>query len=153
VLPLETVRFRDRVPQIDVSSRIGELVAHLEGLDGLVAAWIYGSYGTAWQTPLSDLDLALLFRPDRVPAWRDELVIQPGIAEVLQEEDVSVLVLNRTPVRLRFKVLAEGRRLLCRDPGALADFTERVLDEHSDFSIDYERFTEEYDRALTQRTP
>ena len=147
------MRYRDRKPQIDVTARLGDLMAELQGLDGLVAAWIYGSYGTPYQTPLSDLDLALLFRPDRVPGWRDQVGIHSRIAEVLQEEDVSVLVLNRTPVRLQFKVLAEGRQLLCRDPVALADFTERVLAEHSDFIIDYERFTEEYDRALTQGAP
>jgi predicted nucleotidyltransferase len=147
------MRYHAQGPQIDITPRLGDLVAELTGLDGLVAAWIYGSYGTPYQTPLSDLDLAVLYRPDRLPALRDEWQLQQRIAELLKEDDVSVLVLNRAQVILQFKVLAEGRRLLCRDSEVLADFTERILSEHSDFMIDHRRFTAEYDRALAGGAP
>jgi uncharacterized protein len=147
------MRYHAQGPRIDITPRLDELLAELSRLDGLVAAWIYGSYGTPYQTPLSDLDLAVLYRPDRLPARRDEWEVQQRIAEILEEDDVSVLVLNRAPVILQLKVLAEGRRLLCRDSEALADFTERVLDEHSDFMIDHRRFAAEYDRALAGGSP
>jgi uncharacterized protein len=136
---------------IDVEPYLDDLRKYLEAQAGLVAAWIFGSYGTPSQTPLSDLDLALLFRPDRLPDGRERLRLQAEISEILHEEDVSIMVLNQAPVILRFRVIESGRRLVCRDPVALADFVETVISRHADFIIDHERFAEEYDRALVER--
>ena len=73
------------------------------------------------------------------------------IPEILHEEDVSITILNRAPVLFQFRVLETGRPLLCRDPIALADFTEEVISRHADFIIDYEQFVKEYDAALRER--
>jgi predicted nucleotidyltransferase len=136
---------------IDVQPYLQNLQGYLEGVEGLVAAWIFGSYGTPYQTPLSDLDLALLFRWDRLPDLARQGQLYLDIPEILHEEDVSITILNRAPVRFQFRVLETGRLLLCRDPVALADFTEEVISRHADFIIDYERFVEEYDQALRER--
>lgn len=135
---------------IDIEPYREDLLRYLEGLDGLVAAWIYGSYGTPYQTPLSDLDLAVLFRQDRVPDLSGEGKLHMDLARILHEEDFSVLILNRAPVRFQFRVLETGRQLVCRDPLALADFVERVISHHADFIVDHQRFIEEYDQALLE---
>ncbi|HYG61600.1 MAG TPA: nucleotidyltransferase domain-containing protein [Thermoanaerobaculia bacterium] len=145
------MRWREGQPPIDVEAYLPDLRAYLEGLDGLAAAWIHGSYGTPYQTPLSDLDLALVFRPDKVPAFREELGIAADIQQILHEDDASVTVLNRSPVIFQFRVLETGRQLVCNDPVALADFTERVLNEHGDFIVDHEQFLRDYDQAFTER--
>ena len=49
------------------SPTLGTSKIYLETVEGLIAAWIFGSYGTPYQTPLSDLDLALLFDREHVP--------------------------------------------------------------------------------------
>ncbi|MGH7589731.1 MAG: nucleotidyltransferase domain-containing protein [Gemmatimonadota bacterium] len=59
---------------IDVSDRLDELASLLENEDDLVAAYLYGSYGTNHQTPLSDVDLALVFRTHAVPTSRSTCV-------------------------------------------------------------------------------
>jgi predicted nucleotidyltransferase len=136
---------------IDVAPYLPALHAYLETLDGLVAGWIYGSYATPLQTPLSDLDLALLFRRDQMPAFGDMLGIDSCISGLLHEDDVSVAILNRLPVVFQYRVLKTGRQLLCRDPEALSDFVESVLIRHSDYIVDHERFLAAYDRALVKR--
>jgi predicted nucleotidyltransferase len=136
---------------IDIEPFLDDLRAYLENLDGLVAAWIFGSYGTSDQTPLSDLDLALLYHPEAVPDLSGQGEVWERIIETLQEEDVSVTLLNRAPILFQFRVLSTGRRLVCRDEIALADFVEWVISRHSDFIIDYQEFAREYDRALAER--
>lgn len=145
------MRWREGRPPIDVEAYLPDLEGYLERLDGLAAAWIYGSYGTPCQTPLSDLDLALLFRPDAVPGLWEELGIAGTIQEILHEDDASVTVLNRSPIIFQFRVLETGRQLVCNDPVAVADFTERVLSEHGDFIVVYERFMREYNQAFAER--
>ncbi len=136
---------------IDVEPYLPDLKTYLEGLDGLVAAWIYGSYGTPYQTPLSDLDLALLYQPEQVPDLEGELLVHGRICGILREEDVSVTVLNRSPVIFQFRVLETGRQLVCKDQEALADFVERVLIRHADYIVAHERFVQDYDQAFAER--
>ncbi len=137
---------------IDVEPYLHDLRRYLEDLDGLVAAWVYGSYGTPEQTPLSDLDLALLFQKGRVPEFKRQLEIYAKIPEILhQDDDVSVTILNRSPVLFQMRVLQTGRQLVCRDPVALADFVEFVISRHADYIVDHRRFTEDYDQALVER--
>jgi predicted nucleotidyltransferase len=136
---------------IDIEPYRQDLVRYLEGVDGLVAVWIYGSYGTPYQSPLSDLDLAFLFRPDREPDLNRHGELYVDLERILHEEDFSILILNRAPVLFQFRVLETGRRLVCRDPVALADFVERVISLHADFIVDHERFVKEYDEALVER--
>lgn len=137
---------------IDVEPYLDDLRRYLEDLDGLVAAWIYGSYGTPEQTPLSDLDLALLFRKGKVPEFKRQLEIYAKIPEILHEDDdVSVTILNRSPVVFQMRVLQTGRQLIWRDPIALADFVEFVISRHADYIVDHQRFTEDYDQALVER--
>ncbi|MFL6235287.1 MAG: type VII toxin-antitoxin system MntA family adenylyltransferase antitoxin [Thermoanaerobaculia bacterium] len=133
---------------IDVRPYLRE---YLENVGGLVAAWVFGSYGTPFQTPLSDLDLALLFRRDRVPDLPRQGQLYADIPEILHEEDVSITILNRAPVLFQFRVLETGRLLLCRDPIALADFTEEVISRHADFIIYYEKLLKEYNEAFRER--
>ena len=138
--------------KIDIEPYRDDLIRYLEGLDGLVAAWLYGSYGTPYQTPLSDLDLAVLFRRDRVPDLSEHGQLYIDLAEILHEDDdFSILILNRAPVLFQFRVLETGRQLVCRDPVALADFVEQVISRHADYIVDHQRFVEEYDQALVER--
>jgi predicted nucleotidyltransferase len=137
--------------KIDVEPYLEDLRRYLEDLDGLVAAWIYGSYGTPLQTPLSDLDLALLFQKGRVPEFKRQVEIYGKIPEILHEDDVSITILNRSPVLFQMRVLQTGRQIVCRDPVALADFIEFIISRHADYIVDHQRFVQEYDQALVAR--
>jgi predicted nucleotidyltransferase len=145
-----TRKIRNTGRAIDVSDRIPALVEMLGNEPGLVAVYLYGSYGTPDQTPLSDIDLGLLFTDDQVPTPKGHVTLITRIIEVLREDDVSVTVLNKAPLAFQHRVLAQGRRLLVRDEIAHADFVERTVTRYSDFAVDEARFFEEYDRALVE---
>lgn len=135
---------------IDVDAYLGRLEAELRAVPDLVAAYLYGSYGTELQTPLSDVDLGLVFRLGREPEFSDQLGLIGRVTGILREDDVSVTVLNRSPVIFQYRVLSTGRRLFCTDEIALADFVERMLKLHGDYVIDHQLFLREYDRALIE---
>jgi predicted nucleotidyltransferase len=144
-------RLRNDGRPIDIDDRLPDLVEKLRPVEGLVAAYLFGSYGTPYQTPLSDVDLALVFRDDAAPDRDGELRLVEDVTTALAEDDVSVVILNRADVILQFRVLETGRPLLVTDPTALADFSARVFSRHADFRIDYDRFLREYDGALVAR--
>lgn len=136
---------------IRVDDRWDELRALFGHTPGLVAAYLFGSYGTPRQTPLSDVDVALVFGAGGEPEFDAEMRLRSEILETLGEEDVSIVVLDRAPSPFQYEVLSTGRRLYCADETALADFVERVLKVHGDFIIDHRAFMAEYDRVLVER--
>ena len=137
--------------QIDISERLPALRDALRQVPGLAACYAFGSYGTEWQTPLSDVDLALVLDPHRSPPTPDgELQLIGVVTEALQEDDVSVSILNKAPLAFRFDVLSKGRPLFVFDEIALADFVEATIDRHGDYVIDRDRFAAEFDRALAE---
>ncbi|HEX2162792.1 MAG TPA: nucleotidyltransferase domain-containing protein [Thermoanaerobaculia bacterium] len=139
------------VRPIRIEHRLGVLRELLAATPGLVGAYLFGSYGTPYQTPLSDVDLALLFRPGEEPDFHREMTLRGDFLRALEEEDVGIVLLHRMPSPFQLEVLSTGRSLYCSDRRALADFVERVLRVHADFEPDHRRFLDEYDRALRER--
>ena len=135
---------------IDVSSRWDELRRTLEDVDGLAAVYLYGSYGTPYQTPLSDVDLALIFRRPSERSWRQKARLTGEIMAALDEEDVSVSFLDEAPVAFQHKVIAEGRLLYLFDEEVHADFLARTFSRYSDFAVAEARFLREYDACLVE---
>lgn len=135
---------------IDVSARMEALEKAFREEPGVIALYLYGSYGTPFQTPLSDVDIAVLYAEDTDLSLDHELGIIGLATEVLHEEDVSVAILNRAPLAFRYKVLAEGRPVFIQDEIAHADFLERTITRYLDFAIDEARFFEEYDHTLVE---
>ncbi len=143
-------KLRNDGEPIDVTEALVALRRRLAKMPGLVALYLYGSYGTEHQTPLSDVDLAVLFRPDEVPGFKGQLELTGLATEILGQDDVSVTLLNQAPLAFQFKVVSSGRELLVADPIAHADFLEELLDRYGDFSVDYVAFLAEYDRSLRE---
>ena len=145
-----TRKIRNTGRAIDVSAHMAALKRALMEVRGLAAVYLFGSYGTPFQTPLSDVDIALVFAEDD-DSWPLRHVELIGcITEALHEDDVSVTILNRARLAFRHRVLAEGRLLLLLDEIAHADFLESTITRYSDFAIDEVRFLQEYDRALVE---
>ncbi len=144
------MRLARKADKLNIDACIPCLVKYLEQQDDVLAAMIYGSYGTAYQTPLSDVDLALLFHQDRRPSVERILALEAGIASVCQEDDINVLILNDVDVMLQFRVLDTGRLIYERDPSALCEFREYVFKVYGDFSPFYRASSREYDSALRE---
>lgn len=133
---------------LNVDDRMDALLDVCRQTPDLVAAYLFGSYGTEYQTPLSDIDLAFVFRLGHEPDPDAEMDFRGQVLDALQEEDVSIVILNRLPCIFQMKVLRTGRRLYCGDEIALADFAERVMNVHSDYIVHHRRFLADYDAGL-----
>lgn len=136
---------------IDIGPFMEDLRACFRKTRGLIAVYIYGSYGTQDQTPLSDVDLAFVYLPDALPSFDEELEATGCVTAAANADDVSVTTLNRAPAPFQFRVLTTGRLIYCADEVALADFVEEILNRHGDYVIDHETFLREYDAALVER--
>lgn len=127
-----------------------EMVNYCAGQGDILALYLYGSYGTPYQTPLSDVDLAVLPMPGVKWDIRRELEIHSDLAGIGRNDDINLINLHHVPSTLQFRVLGTGRLLHCRNEILLADFVERVILRHADFSLDLASFYRSYDAALRE---
>ena len=87
-------KLRNTGERIEIEERLPALKDRLAEIPGLVAAFVYGSYGPGDQTPLSDVDLALLFEPGSEPSFDEHLEIVGVVTDTLGEDDASVTLLH-----------------------------------------------------------
>jgi predicted nucleotidyltransferase len=130
------------------TDRLVALRARFGEVPGLVALILYGSHGTARETPRSDVDLAIVFREDAQPPPEARLRLTSLAVETLEDDDVSLTFLDRAPLPFQHEVLRTGRALLVQDEIAFADFRERVVSRFCDFIIDYRVILKDYDEGL-----
>jgi predicted nucleotidyltransferase len=136
---------------IDLESRKDRLSAELQATEGLIAALLFGSHGTPYQTPLSDVDIAIVYRPDLERGASRHLEATARICAAIGSDDVSVVDLRRAPVTLQHAVLSEGRPLVVADQTMYADFIEEVIDRYCDYAPVHQTLVREYDSAMVER--
>lgn len=64
------------------------------------------SYGTEYQTALSDIDFAVLF--DKKLGIAEEAAFLSRLSEILGTDRVDLVNLNKTPLNLQFRAISEG---------------------------------------------
>jgi uncharacterized protein YutE (UPF0331/DUF86 family)/predicted nucleotidyltransferase len=108
--------------------RLKELPQRVATLEGLVALWLFGSFARGVWTPLSDVDLAYLSCEERQGQALDrfEARLYSTITGTLHTDDISLVHLRFAPVYLAWRVLTEGRLLLCSDKNAVATVAETI---------------------------
>lgn len=136
---LEMIKLTDK--------RISEMVQYAKNQEDILALYLYGSYGTPDQTPLSDVDLAVLPIRGRLPGNRI-LEIMSDMMDIGKNEDINTLDLAAVPITLQMRILESGRLLYSRNEILLADFKEYVIIRHSDFAPDMKAINEDFDRGL-----
>ncbi|MGB9868179.1 MAG: type VII toxin-antitoxin system MntA family adenylyltransferase antitoxin [Bacillota bacterium] len=144
------MRTARHLQKVNIEPRIGALIDYLESQDDILAAYLYGSYGTTYQTALSDIDIALLFYSGSRPDLRRLLSLEADISSICYEDDVNVLVLNDADVMLQHRVLETGRPLVEKEPTAVSDFREYVFKVYGDFEPFYRAFCRDYDQTLRE---
>lgn len=120
----------------DVRERTPKLVDRFRELPALVAPVLFGSPGTDEETPLSDVDLAVLFREDAQSDGRERVRLTGLASEILRYDDVSLAFLRRSSPPLQHEILRTGRPLRVADEVAWANVREAVVGRYWDFVID-----------------
>ena len=130
--------------------QLASMIDYIRDSKDILAFYIYGSYGTKYQTPLSDLDLAILPMPEAKLDLERELSIEVKLTEIGNSDHVNMINLANVPLTLQMKVLEQGCLLYCADEILLADFTEKVIKLFCDFAPDLEAIYKDYDAGLRE---
>ena len=110
--------------------------------------YIFGSFGTRQQTPLSDLDIAVLFSDD-VPLM-EELKHTAEVSSLLGLEDIDLINLNKAPVHLQHEILLKGTKIFDRTPKFTQDFIEKVLEIYHDYQGIIRKYREDFHESLME---
>ncbi|HHY59118.1 MAG TPA: nucleotidyltransferase domain-containing protein [Clostridia bacterium] len=114
----------------------------------IVAVFLFGSYGTEYQHPGSDIDLAVYFSRQVSLALEADLLGE--ICDILRTDRVDLVNLNKAPLPLQFKAVSQGRLIYEADYIATCDYIESLLKQYHDFAIDLAFFYRDYDLALKE---
>ncbi len=113
----------------------------------IVAVYLYGSQVSGQARPDSDVDLALLMRPEGRDLFDLELRLDSEIATRLSGYEIEVLVLNRAPVSMQFEAVSTGRLLFSADEAFRTEWEVSMLSRYWDIRP----FLQEYDRVFFKR--
>lgn len=138
--------------KINIEPQVEEIEQYFLNRLDVAAALLFGSYGTQYQTPLSDVDIAVLFMPGQQIIMNRELAMLADLSAITGEEDINLVVLNKAPLTLQFEVLLTGNVLAKKD-FYLEDFHEYVCKRYADYKIDLDQFKKDYDSALREVYP
>ena len=95
------------------------------------AAYHFGSGAAGCSGPLSDVDIAVLIDPSA----RDETCgeMEDALCRALRTDRVDLVLLNRAPPSLAYRVIRDGRRVICRNARACEAFESDTVMRHLDF--------------------
>lgn len=127
-----------------------EMVKFVKQQDYILAFYLYGSYGTEMQTPLSDVDLAILPMPGIRLGFKKELELSCRFEEIGCNDDINLINLAKVPVTLQMNVVEGGKLLYCRDRILLANFLEQVIRRYCDFETDLRSLYRDFDIGLRE---
>lgn len=118
----------------------------LQAQEDVLVAYLFGSVARRRAGPLSDVDVAVLLAADGDPFPRF-LEIAEEVARVVGPERADVVLLNGAPVALAYRVLRDGRLLVCRDEEARVDHWVRTVVRY----LDMEPFFRTFEEGLRHR--
>lgn len=105
------------------------LITELEkGIPGLVAAYRFGTWGTAAERADSDIDLAVLVRAPLESVRRWELTQRLAM---IAGRNVDLVDLSTASAVMRAQVVAPGVRVFCADEPRCAEFEDFVYSDYA----------------------
>lgn len=111
-----------------------EFIVHdfCDALQGVVAAYLFGSQAKKTATKTSDVDVAILFSSNAVPDAMHVLDIQEELAGRLQVSHVDLVVMNRANPILKYQIYRYGTCVLEKNVKQMRSFRVRSLTEYAD---------------------
>lgn len=129
--------YRFKKTENDLTEYLPQLTEIMNRDTDVVAFYLFGSYAEGKQTPVSDVDIAVLLDMD-LPAERyfeKKLDLLSRVTSSLRTDEVDLIILNQAPPFLSYRILSKGRLLFERRDrkGQRVDFQVRTFDRYFDF--------------------
>jgi len=112
----------------------------LEGEEGVVLGYLFGSHAAGLEGPLSDVDVAVFLdgRLSKAKRFELRLKLMRGVSSILKTDKVDVVVMNDAPVTLNYEIIKHGKALVVKDDELQLNVESRILSTYLD-RIYYER--------------
>lgn len=94
-------------------------------------AYLFGSYVHGTVTPLSDIDIAVLYQPT-VDRDKTESALFAELSLLLKSDNIDLVDLNQATPLLAHRAVLLGRSLLPEDPHVAAVFKTKILHAYED---------------------
>lgn len=112
------------VPKQDIVHPESKIIQPItQHLKNVTAIYLFGSYGTVYETPDSDVDVAIL--ASQKIQFDDRLQIINALITSLHREKIDLIDLRNSPTVLKFQIIMNGKIIFCADSYQL-DFFEMV---------------------------
>lgn len=132
--------------------RLQKFVDAIDFSGQIIALYLFGSYAADRPTPLSDIDLAVLFdkSAEHEIYLPERLRLMGEMSTVLGTDRIELIVLNEAPPALGYRVIRDGELLFSENDAKsqLVDFKVRTIDRYFDFQPTQRIFSE----GLARRT-
>lgn len=116
--------------------------------DEIAAVYLFGSFGTEFEHPQSDIDFGVVFT--RLVTLSEELELDGALSLHIGHDRIDLVNLNRAPIALQFRALHEGVLVYEGDYLKHSDFIEYVIKTYPDYAVKYAVFTRDYEQALKE---
>jgi predicted nucleotidyltransferase len=119
-----------------MNATINTILTHYPSVQ---AIYLFGSWGTEYQTQHSDLDIAVLLPPEmakHVDPW-EWLILSQALATTTGVEKADLINLRQVDTVLRKEVIAANRRIYCADESTALEFEALTLSLYH--QLQYER--------------
>lgn len=127
---------------------VQKLIEYFNKEPSVISVYLFGSFGTELQTPLSDLDLGVLY-DGNVPVM-EELKQAAEISSLLSLEKIDLINLNKAPVHLQHEILYRGEQIFNRIPERTEDFVENVLEIYHDYQGILKKYRDDLKEGLLE---
>jgi len=120
---------------MELNHRLSKIVGAIKIHPDVVAIYLFGSYAKGEQTPMSDVDIAVILNK---PTPESEAEIGS-----LASPEIDIVLFHRLPLRIKFEVFKHGKELFVRDEERLLEIKLEVMREYLDTSPMYRRISSE----------
>lgn len=116
----------------------------------VVVSYLFGSFATGTYTPLSDIDIEVLFDKELSQEVVEKLEneILEGLMKIFKTDEIDLIILNRAPLSVRYGVLKTARIVYCSNIEKTVDFQAEVISAYLDIKPYKEEFYREFLKSL-----
>jgi len=117
------------------------------------AGYLFGPCIQGNMSKNSDIDIAILIHPSKIKNYtlEKQLELEVEIALELKTEKFDLIILNRAPLILQFRIISTGRLIYIKDDDVRCDLEEKIMSSYYDFLPRLQEFNKEYFAALKEK--